>query len=318
MSETTLTPFEIAKYYADLLIIQYHGKPKAAAQVNAAASALIQPQVSEFTISAAQTPTAGEYYLVQNGITFGPFGPYTDNTDVQAAFQAIPGFENVEVSGTLQSSDHSYTIKFVGVTPILPPIEIADSTMLDFNLDPVKMTAVQSDKVLPLAVQDGFNLIGDDLAVGAQLDILGKYVGITRTGPGFTGQITLNDSDFLSLIRLAISRNSLGSSLADIDDFINFYFPGNILVFDLLNMRMSYMLSTSVGSFDLIQRVIVGNLLPKPMGVGLGVIIYAPVVSDFFGFRTYEAESPSSTPFNSYEDYQTDWLWLDYTYGLFF
>lgn len=319
MSVTTITPYEIMKYYGDLLIIQYNGKEKARAQIEASASALIQPQVSEYSVYCERTPTAGDYTLtLQDGTVVGTFGPFADSSDIEAAFHLITGYEEVTVSGNLQNTEHKYTVKFTGVTPIVAPLVITDNTLLDFNGDPMKLSTAQADLVLPLAVQNAFNLIGDDVAVGVQLDVLGKYIGIPRTGPGFTGQITLTDHDYLSLLQLGIARNNLGSSLYDIDTFITIFFQGNILVFDLANMHMTYMLSTAVGSMDFVQRVIVGNLLPKPMGVGLGLIIYAPVVTNFFGFRTYEAEAPSSTPFNTYEDYRLDWFWLDYAYGLFF
>ncbi len=142
------------------------------------------------------------------------------------------------------------------------------------------------------------------IAVGAQLDIIGKYQGVDRTGPGFTAQITLDDADFLTLIRMAITVNNAGSSLETIQAFVQQYFAGEMLVFDYANMHMSYLISSAVGSQD---------LLMKPMGVQLSVI-YAPVVTTFFGFVTYDIPTQiNSTPFNDYLDYQTDWPWLSYT-----
>jgi hypothetical protein len=177
-------------------------------------------------------------------------------------------------------------------------------------VDPVVMDQ------LPTQVLNGFNLLGDDTAVGIQLDILGKYAGVVRTGYTFSGPITLNDADFLSLIKMATVQNSAGSSLADIQNLLVTFFPGQILVFDYQNMQMSYLVSTDLGSQQLLQLFILQGLLPKPMGVQLSLIIYAPDVTNFFGFRTYPLNSANNKPFNSYADYQMDWPWLSYAYAI--
>lgn len=166
---------------------------------------------------------------------------------------------------------------------------------------------------LPTQVQDAFNLTGVNLAVGAQLDILGKYQNVSRNGFGFEGQpITLDDDDFRSFILMATIRNNAGSSLAEIQDLIHTFFPEQMMVFDYQNMQMSYLVAASIGSPELIQMFVTEGLLPKPMGVGLSVVIYAPVITEFFGFRTYSLPAMNSNPFNTYTDYQTDWPWLSY------
>lgn len=174
------------------------------------------------------------------------------------------------------------------------------------------VTPVVMDQ-LPIQVQNAFNLLGDDTAVGVQLDVLGKYAGVVRAGYTFTGPIILDDPDFLTLIKIAIARNSAGSSLSEIQNFIQLFFPGQILVFDYQNMQMSYLIDSSVGSVGLIQLFILQGMLPKPMGVQIAAVIYAPVINMFFGFRTYLLPAFNSTPFNTYADYQLDWPWLSYS-----
>lgn len=166
--------------------------------------------------------------------------------------------------------------------------------------------------LLPSEVQDAFNITGTNTAVGVQLDTIGKYVGVTRSGFGFFGPITLDDTDFLTFIRLAIVRNNAGSSLAGIQNLLHQFFENEILVFDYQNMQMSYMINSSIGSEELLQLFITQGLLPRPMGVGLSVVV-APVIDEFFGMRTYQSEaSPLVTPLNSYVSYNTDWLFLTY------
>lgn len=128
---------------------------------------------------------------------------------------------------------------------------------------------------LPTLVQNAFNLNGANPAVGVQLDVIGKYVGVTRNGFTLKGApISLSDSDFLSLIQMAIVTNSEGSDLGTIQQLLNFFFPGEVFVFDYQNMHMSYLINTSVGSQNLIQLFITEGLLPKPMGVALAAPIF--------------------------------------------
>lgn len=174
-------------------------------------------------------------------------------------------------------------------------------------------------ETVPLAVQNGYNVIGDDIAVGAQLDVLGKYVGVTRTGRGFTQQITLNDADFLTLIKIAIVKNSAQSDLGTIQQLLFDFFPNQIFAFDFKTMRMSYLISSAVGSQELIELFITQGLLPIPMAVQLAVIIYAPIIDSFFGFCDYTLPAPlaGQSPMNDYADYSLVWPWLSYENGIF-
>lgn len=169
---------------------------------------------------------------------------------------------------------------------------------------------------LPLIVQNAFNLLGIDTAVGSQLDTLGKYAGVTRTGYGFFGPITLDDMDFLKLIQMAIVKNTAGSSLAGIQLYLNLFFPNEVFIFDYADMNISYLINTSIGSQNLIDIFITENLLPKPMGVGASVIAHN-VINKFFALRTYAAPaSANTTPLNSYASYQTSWLSMSYAYAI--
>lgn len=162
---------------------------------------------------------------------------------------------------------------------------------------------------LPVQVQDAF---GIDTAVGVQLDVLGKYAGVSRSTYDFSGAVTLDDDDFRTLIKVAIIKNNAGSSLYDIDTLLNGFFPGTLLAFDYANMHMDYLFSAEIGSMQLAEVFVKNGLLPKPMGVLLGALIYAPVIDEFFGFRTYEVPAALVNGFNTYSDYNEDWPWLSY------
>lgn len=168
---------------------------------------------------------------------------------------------------------------------------------------------------LPLQLQDAWNL---DNATGAQLNVLGKYIGVTRFVYDFSGPVTLSDADFRTLIRIKIIQNNGGSSLADIQDLLFTYFSGAIFVYDYQDMTMSYVFGAAIGSQQLAEVFVVGGFLPKPMGVGLRATIYNPNDLIFFGMRTYLSPAFEANPFNEYADYKTDWPWLTYEYALVF
>lgn len=153
----------------------------------------------------------------------------------------------------------------------------------------------------PNQILNGFEI---GTAVGPQLDVIGKYVGVFRSGLGLSQQpITLNDIDFTTMIMIGIARNNLpnytqailgtyllgpatnydnnlfpqagGFSLFAIDLFLQTFFQQNIFCYDNLDMTISYLITSSIAAnSDLLQLIITQGLLPKPMGVGIALIIY--------------------------------------------
>ncbi len=162
---------------------------------------------------------------------------------------------------------------------------------------------------LPIAVRDAFDV---ETAIGAQLNVLGKYAGVQRSTRTFTGPITLSDDDFRLLIKVAILKNNSGSDLNTIQNLLQIYFPDTIRVFDYQSMRMSYFFDSAYGSIYLAEVLVRQRLLPRPMGVNLGALIYMPNIKSLFCMRTYELAVVNGNGFNNYTDYQTDWPWLSY------
>lgn len=299
---------DLIKYYANLLILQYIGKPRANATVKAQVAPVIMYQLSTQHVIVDGTPASGYYEVTYLEETVQI--DWDDTVDeIQTKLRTLPGLAAITVVGV----PFDYIVTFVNV---YPPVELFQiESFLDSGIE-VEVALEEPTETLPVAVQDGYNILGTPTALGKQLDVLGKYVGVSRSGLGFTSNITLNDADYLTLIKMAIAQNSLGSSLADIQNFIATYFPGQMLVTDYANMRMSYLLSNEIGSQDLIQLIVVQGLLPKPMGVQLSVL-YTPEIDNFFGFVTYE--NPTNdlvSPFNTYENYEMDRPYMDYQYSV--
>lgn len=310
----TQTTNELVAYYQNLLILQYVGMPKAAATIGTTVAPNLMPQTTVQVLTFSSAPTSGSFALryappfttpVVTSISWN-----TATADIQAALRGISGLEEVVVTGSIASG--TLTILFTGVNAPATLLTVSSNTLVTSSV-PVVIASTETDEILPLAVQDGFNFIaGTGIAQGKQLDVLGKYAGVSRTGPGFSSTITLDDADFYSYILIATVLNSMGSSLADIQNFIAQFFATQMLVFDYANMHMSYLISSAIGSQSLIQLLVTQGRLPKPMGVQLAVTIYAPVINKFFGFRTYQSAAFNTSPFNSYASYQTDWPWLSY------
>lgn len=308
-----MTTLELIQYYANLLIMQYLNKTRASATIKTQVTPVVMPQTSVQLISFSDIPTSGTFKVAYDEDETAALAYNISEADLQTAIRGLDGLADVVV--LLAPSYGSFTVYFYEVTPPADLLELTDIT-LQASSTAVTYTNQETDVTLPIAVVNGFNLLQEtdqSLAVGVQLDVIGKYAGVTRYGRGFTTNIELNDADFRSLIRMAIIKNSAGSSLAEIQQLIHDFFPNQMLVFDYQNMSMSYLISTSVGSQELVQLFVTQGLLPRPMAVQVALIIYAPDIFNFFGFRTYAAPAFNASPFNDYADYQMDWPWLSYS-----
>lgn len=320
-----LTPQELALYYPGLLILEYIGKPKAFATIGVLATPVTMPQTTEVRMTFSAVPTSGHFDLYYADSLIGTIQWNDSSITLEALIRANGTYNLSQVFVTGLFAGRYFDIYFIGVQPPAHLMSVKNNTLLA-GATAVTIAFPEIDRPLPLAVENGFDITPQastiskpgNTAVGVQLDIIGKYAGVTRTGPGFTANITLNDADFLSLIRMAILVNYAGSSLYDIQNLIYTFFSGLILVFDYQNMALSYVISQSVGSYELVQRFIVGGLLPKPMAVQVSSIIYIPVVTGVFGFRTYTLPGYNVSPFNSYSSYNTNWPWLSYTNAIIY
>lgn len=191
----------------------------------------------------------------------------------------------------------------------------ADLLILQYIKKPKAYATIQAQVTpvfmdqMPVEVQEAFNI---ETAVGVQLDTLGKYTGVSRTGYTLTGPVTLDDEDYRKLIKLVIIKNNSGSSLATIQSLLAMNFPGQILVSDNQSMGLSYVLLESLGTPDLLEILTSGAYLPAPMGVSVSVTVIPVHENPFFGFRTYSAPDPTVAPFNNYAFYQLTYPWLSY------
>ena len=310
------TTQSLIDYYANLLILQYLGQPNAYATIQTVVTGVIMDQLptqvenafnlnpTVQTVTFSDVAASGSFVITYNGMNSGSIAWSASLKDIQDAVNILFGVNAVTVTGSIFSETLVFTFN-VNQAPQL--ITITSNTLQNVSSVPITTT------------------VTNNIASGVQLDVIGKYAGVTRSGFGMSGPITLGDADFIRLIQLAIITNTSGSSLATIEALLFAYFPNEILVFDYANaspMRMSYLINTSLSSQDLIELFVSEGLLPQPMGVGIGVVA-APIIDQFFGFCDYNYATPTmpntmnTNPFNcgtSYTlgDYVETWPWLDY------
>jgi hypothetical protein len=190
----------------------------------------------------------------------------------------------------------------------VPLVTIISNTLENSLSIGISITVTETDQSLPLAVQNAFNLTGSNIAQGVQLDVLGKYAGVTRS----YGSTILSDQDFLTVIQFAIAQNNSGSSLATIEQNLYNLFPGDFYLFDSQEMEITYFFNSSLVNTSILNIIINEGLIPRPMAVS-AIVVVAPVISNFFGFRTYDSANAFAQPFNTYDSFNTNWNWLSYS-----
>ena len=307
-----MTTQDIVDYYTNLLVIQYANKPKALATTQALAAVAILPTISVQQMDFSAVPELGTFkieYLTNQSAAIN----YNDSiSTVQSKMQAVSGLSEITVTGSLASQQLIVTLN--GVYAPAPLLVISQNTLLT-PTQPIEITVESIDMTLPLAVQNAYNLLGDSPAVGVQLDVLGKYVGVTRNGYSIAGEpITLDDADFLTLINMGITINNGGSDLKTIVGFLNTYFPGLIYVFDNGQMHLTYYVNMFGINSNLLNLFITEGLLPAPNGVGT-TVIYIPFIDHVFRLVTYDnpVEQPNSVGLNNYDTFNTSTLFVSYS-----
>jgi hypothetical protein len=155
-------------------------------------------------------------------------------------------------------------------------------------------------------VNEAFDL---ETATGAQLDIIGKYVGINRVILGFvfdrdffampsyddanpenyigfsvygdtpesffaqygdeSNRYRMNDQEMRAIIKMKILQNKSNHSLADIDIIMDTFFADGCLVTDNEDMTITYDFTNMPAEIMLHKIAIYTESLPRPAGVEL-------------------------------------------------
>lgn len=282
-----MTLAELAQYYASLLIIQYAKKDKAAGTIRAYAVPLVLPQNSQQTLTFGEE-VGGGFFEMSYGVNPFPTIDFPDTAEeIQDKLRTVPGFENVLVTGSWESLQ--FLVTLVGIDIPADLLVITDNQLQGSGPFTPSITIAEVDKTLPLAVNDAFNMIPPNLAAGVNLDTLAKYIGVSRQATTPKGAITLSDADLYTLMQIAIVKNNSGSSLNAIQNLLWEFFEGQITVQDTADMNLIYTLSPDIVTPDLLNMFLYQDLLPRPMAVGVGIIIYEITP---FGFSELDEPEP--------------------------
>lgn len=133
-------------------------------------------------------------------------------------------------------------------------------------------------------VTNGFDL---NTAVGKQLDILGKYIGLDRSYIKDGAVSLLSDEDYRLLLKLKVVCNTSDYSHKNIDESLYEAFGTEIRMDSEGNMEMTYFIPAE--AVDVIEAAVQKGVLPKPMGVNLNYVI--EYNKKFFAFCTYRDQS---------------------------
>lgn len=125
---------------------------------------------------------------------------------------------------------------------------------------------------LLLDIEGAYN---PDTAIGKQLDILGKILGLDRNG--------FNDDDYRMLLNFKIITNNSGVSMKEIDDVLWDFFGKSVICHNNQDMSLTYIVFPEYE--HLISTFQSEQLLPAPLGVGVNIVVSVDLPDLIFGFK---------------------------------
>ena len=146
------------------------------------------------------------------------------------------------------------------------------------------MTSIILQDNILLKVLSGFD---PETAVGKQLDILGKWIGIDR----FYSDGALSDADYKVILEFKSISNSLNMSPSAIDNILFDFFGNNIICSSEENLRIYYFIEESI--FDLAEILLEKKVLPKPLGIRLIGLIKNDIWFGLSSCATFLNDIPS-------------------------
>jgi len=189
-------------------------------------------------------------------------------------------------------------------------VEYYQNLLLDQYVDQPKAYAtigLLAKAALCDLVQMNFNsAFNINLGVGAQLDILGQYVGRNRL---YIGE---SDEEYRQVLKLCVVKNYSDSSLSSINSLLSGFFGNQIICFDQLNMTMSYWVTSALGNLS--SLAVTYDLLPRPMGVAISAIFNAGTTTKIFAFQSYNTSTGYTTGFSSYATGFNNYAFMNYSF----
>ncbi|ORI00274.1 DUF2612 domain-containing protein [Campylobacter concisus] len=159
-------------------------------------------------------------------------------------------------------------------------------------------------------------ILNIDTASGYALDLVGRHVGVSREqqnlilkdffaftqtekkqgfnkgefyrlGNSLKGSFYLNDSDYRFLIKAKIIKNYQTGTLENSYKSLEFLLGAGNFIFDNYDMTLNLVLKNAKTTQFLINLIFKNDILARPIGVGLNVILIAD--KKCFGFKQNKA-----------------------------
>jgi hypothetical protein len=134
------------------------------------------------------------------------------------------------------------------------------------------VTKIEDINFLARSMYSAFDL---DMATGAQLDILGQTIGISRTlvskGYGGIGYMpSLSDDDYRLVLKARVALNSWDGKKDSLQTIWQELFPfWDLMISDTQYMDMWVTLVSSSPRLDLETFLFNGKIIPQPEGIGI-------------------------------------------------
>jgi len=143
-----------------------------------------------------------------------------------------------------------------------------------------------------LTLNEAFKL---ETAIGKQLDILAKYINISR---GYSGG-ALNDDQLRILIKLKMAQSNSNHSSSSIDSILFNFFSTDIGIASNRNMTVVFYIKSNIS--NVLTAAIEKKVLPVPAGVRIQYIIVAD--KKMVGLPSMKGpRSDNTATFASYKD----------------
>lgn len=131
-----------------------------------------------------------------------------------------------------------------------------------------------------------------------------------------SGESSLNDDDYRFLLKLKLFLNSSKNTYYEITNALKMFFNDKIVMFDNLDMTITYFISNEAYNIFIITTAYLSNLLPKPMGVGIYGIFTVIDPLNVWSWGNYESSTLATDGFSDYESGQSTAEFLDYSMRL--
>lgn len=221
-----------------------------------------------------------------SGALAGGLGQWTADGLLPATFPTAGSFDYT----TLVTSEHNQQPNFMALVNALANTfgsirDFADALPAQFDLDSavgaqlnVVGAWVGQPRVVPNVITVGFFGFQDTYGAAGFGELTNPAVGgpFWDLGTPYSGSVTLTDSQYRQIIRAKIASNQSQGTAATLVQTIEDVFGATASIQDVGNLTINLTISTPMSPLD--QALITQfNLLPIPAGVVLGSINYIQV-----------------------------------------